>query len=462
MFMRSVLLASLVTVPAAAVAQAAPPPSVQAKRALPSDFEVQELIEAYVDAGMVKGVVVGLLEPDGRRRIFTAGDAGEGAPPLSPQSVFEIGSINKTFTGTILADMVRRGEVKLDDPIAKYLPAGTKVPSRGGKQITLLDLATHMSGLPRLPTGYQPPNPANPYADFSEDDLLEFLGRYELTRDPGEKVEYSNLGVGLLGYILVRAAGAKDLPSLIQKRILKPLNMRQTAYGRPAPIAGLFTKGHNKAGKVVPYWDVAVLSGAGGLNSNVNDMLTYVDANVGPARSPIEQSMRFAQKGHRPGSRPEIQMGLGWMSFTQGARTALGHSGGTAGYSTFIGLDPAMNAGSVVLTNSGGFDYADWIGRKLLEPGWRTSVALPPAELADYVGTYRLRDNFDVVVTQEKGRLWAQATNQERLPLFAAGRDRLFLRAVDAQLGFTRGADGKVVSVTLDQNGGKVTGPRLR
>ena len=458
--LRSVLLASLVTVPAAAVAQPASA-SVQAVRALPSDFEVQELIQAYVDAGMVKGVVVGLLEPDGRRRIFTAGDAGDGSPPLSAQSMFEIGSINKTFTGTILADMVRRGEVRLDDPIAKYLPAGAKVPSRNGKQITLLDLTTHMSGLPRLPTGYRPPNPANPYADYSEENLLEFLGRYELTRDPGEKVEYSNLGVGLLGYLLVRAAGAKDLPSLIDQRILNPLKMRQTAYGRPAPIAGLFTKGHNQAGKVVPYWDVAVLSGAGGLNSNVNDMLNYVDANVGPARSPLEESMRLAQQGHRPGSRPEAKMGLGWMSFTQEGRTSLGHGGGTAGYSTFIGLDPALNAASVVLTNSGGFDYADWIGRKLLEPGWRKSVALPAAELGAYVGTYRLRDDFEIAVTLEKGRLWAQATNQARLALFAAGRDRLFLRAVDAQLGFTRDADGKVIALTLDQNGKKVTGNRV-
>ena len=122
-----------------------------------------------------------------------------GARPLGPRSVFEIGSINKTFTGTLLADMVNKNEVALADPISKYLPAGVTAPSRNGRSITLLDLATHRSGLPRLPDNHTPADRANPYADYTIEKLYAFLSKHELRRDPGAEGEYSNLGSGTAG-----------------------------------------------------------------------------------------------------------------------------------------------------------------------------------------------------------------------------------------------------------------------
>lgn len=448
--------------PAAADAvSAAPSAETRAANFFPPDEQVFDFIRSYVDSGQVEGVIVGLLEPGGMRRIVSYGEAGEGARPLGPNSVFEIGSINKTFTGTILADMVQRGEVRLDDPVSKYLPGDVKVPSRNGRQITLLDLATHTSGLPRLPTGYTPPDPANPYAHFDAQHLYEFLNRYELERDPGEKPEYSNLGMGLLGHALARAAGADSFPDLVEARILRPLAMAMTSYGRPSALAPFMTRGHKADGTIVPYWDVAVLAGAGGLNSTVGDMLTYVDANIGEPTSPIEQAMRAAQRGYRPGPIAGTQLGLGWMARSRGNWTLLGHGGGTAGYSTYIGFDPDRRAGVVVLTNTGGFDYADYIGRELLNPDKRVEVSLPPDTLADYVGTYRLREGFNLEISMEDGRLFGKATNQPKLPLFAEAVDRLFLRAVDAQVTFTRDSAGKVESATLHQNGRQLTGPKL-
>lgn len=448
--------------PALAVAASAPA-SAQARTAdlFPPDQEVRDFIRTYVATGQARGIVVGLLEPDGTRRIVSYGEAGEGARPLGPKSVFEIGSINKTFTGAILADMVRRGEVRLDDQISKYLPDAVRVPSRNGRQITLLDLATHSSGLPRLPTGYTPPDRTNPYAHFDTQHLYEFLNRYELERDPGEKPEYSNLGMGLLGHVLALAAGAGSFPALVEERILKPLGMATTGYGRPPALAPFMTRGHDKEGAVVPYWDVAVLAGAGGLNSTVEDMLTYIEANIGMPESPIERSMRLAQHGFRPGPAPNSRLGLGWMARKRGDWTLLAHGGGTAGYSTYIGFDPDRRAGVVVLTNSGGFDYADFIGRELLDPEWRTEVSLAPDVLDDYVGTYRLRDGLDLRITMEDGRLFGKATNQPKLPLFAEAADRLFLRAVDAQLTFARDSAGKVSAATLHQNGRQLTGPKV-
>jgi CubicO group peptidase (beta-lactamase class C family) len=340
----------------------------------PPDEAVRDFVRPYIDKRQARGIVVGLVEPDGSRRVLTFGEAGEGAPPLAAGSVFEIGSITKTFTGTVLADMVRRGQVKLDDPVGKYLPAGVRVPSLNGRRITLLDLATHTSGLPRLPTGYVPRDPGNPWGHFAAKHLYAFLNSHELAREPGAKFEYSNLGMGLLGHALARAARVDSFKALVADRVLRPLGLSMTAYGRKAALARRMTKGHNQQGAVAPYFDVAVLAGGGGLNSNVTDLMTYLDANIGEPASPLEHAMRDARRGyHNP--RPGLQVGLGWMTMTRGPFTLVGHNGGTDGYSTYVAFDPETRAGVVVLANSGGFEYADKIGRELLNPERRPLIA---------------------------------------------------------------------------------------
>jgi CubicO group peptidase (beta-lactamase class C family) len=359
-----------------AAAQPAPAPAMPSGAFFPSDDAVRDLVRPYIDKHQAKGIVVGLLEPDGSRRVLIFGEAGEGARPLSANSVFEIGSITKTFTGAVLADMVQRGQVKLDDPVDKYLPEGVRVPSLNGRQITLLDLATHMSGLPRLPTGYVPPDEGNPYAQYEAAHLYAFLKGYELDREPGAKFEYSNLGMGLLGHALARAAGADSFQTLVAERVLRPLRMPMTAYGRSGALAPWMTKGHDQQGATAPRFDVAVLAGGGGLNSNVTDLMTYLDANVGEPMSPLEQSMRDAHRGHH-NPRPGMEVGLGWMSVTRGPLTIVGLNGGTAGYSTYLAFNPNARAGVVVLANSGDFEYSDKIGRELLNPERRASNTKP-------------------------------------------------------------------------------------
>jgi CubicO group peptidase (beta-lactamase class C family) len=361
-----------VQVPPGAVQPALAPPRPAAF--FPPDEAVREFVRPYIDKRQAKGIVVGLIEPDGKRRVLTFGEAGEGARPLAARSVFEIGSVTKTFTGAVLADMVRRGEVKLDDPVAKYLPPDVRVPSRNGRQITLLDLATHRSGLPRLPTGYVPPDPSNPYGHFAAEQLHAFLNRYELEHDPGAKFEYSNLGMGVLGHALARAAGAESFQTLVAVRVLRPLGMSMTAYGRPAALAPWMTRGHNQQGAVAPFFDVAVLAGGGGLNSNVTDLMSYLDANIGEPTSPLEHAMRDAHRGHHL-PRPGMGVGLGWITMKRGPLNLVGSSGGTAGYSTFLAFDPETRAGVVVLANSGDFEYADKIARELLSPERRPSIA---------------------------------------------------------------------------------------
>jgi len=195
---------------------------------MPSDADIRQILVDRVDAQHQSvGIVVGVIGPEGRR-VIAYGHLEKGdSRALDGNTVFEIGSVTKVFTSLLLADMVQRGEVKLDDPVAKYLPANVKMPDRNGKAITLIDLATHTSGLPPLPANFNPKDPTNPYADYSVDQLYQFLSSYQLTRDIGSQYQYSNLGGGLLGHVLARRAGT-DYETLVRSRICDPLGMKDT------------------------------------------------------------------------------------------------------------------------------------------------------------------------------------------------------------------------------------------
>lgn len=323
-----------------------------AQTQIPSDAEIQVLLDEAVSSGRTKGVALGILRPDGSRRLLSAGIAGAKIGAVTPEHVFEIGSITKTFTGVLLAEAVRRGEVALEDPVAKHLPAGTRVPTRGGKEITLLDLATHRSGLPRMPAEWTAPDPENPYASYRPEDVLQFLATHELAHDIGTQ-RYSNYGAGLLGLALVRAAGAKDYKTLVKTRILQPLKLRDTSFQRPERGMSV---GHAKGGEPVPYWDVDGLAGAGGLNSTVGDLLTYLDAHAGPARSDLERSMRAAQLPQRDIGKGVWKIGMLWQMRERNGRWIVSHGGGTGGYGAFVAFDPQSGAAVAALGNTDDFD----------------------------------------------------------------------------------------------------------
>jgi CubicO group peptidase (beta-lactamase class C family) len=196
---------------------------------IPSDAEIRQILVNRIDVEhQGVGIVVGVIGPEGRR-IISYGHLEKGDPrPLNGDTIFEIGSITKVFTSLLLADAVQRGQVALDDPAAKYLPKTVKIPEHNGQAITLVDLATHTSGLPGMPSNFSPKDPGNPYADYSVDQLYQFVSSYQLTRDIGSKYEYSNLGGGLLGHVLALRAGT-DYEALVRSRICTPLGMKTTS-----------------------------------------------------------------------------------------------------------------------------------------------------------------------------------------------------------------------------------------
>jgi len=312
--------------------------------------EIAAAIKERVDAKKAAGMVVGTIEPDGTQSIAAYGTPGPGAAPLDADSVFEIGSITKVFTAILLLDMVDRGEVRLDDPVANHLP-GVRIPERGGRKITLRDLATQSSGLPRMPDNLRPKDAANPYADYTAEQMFEFLGRHELTRDIGAQYEYSNLGVGLLGQALTRRAG-KSYDALVHERILKPLKMEHSGIALTPWMRAHLARGHNAQLAVTSNWDIPAFAGAGALRSTMNDMLKFARANLDPSGGRLHRIMQQAHAVQLSAGRADMSIGMGWHIRRMNDRDVIWHNGGTGGYRTWIGFDKSRKVAAIVLTNS--------------------------------------------------------------------------------------------------------------
>ncbi|HEV8490916.1 MAG TPA: serine hydrolase, partial [Candidatus Angelobacter sp.] len=269
----------------------APTTAAKTLWAIPSDFVIRKIIAERVDTQRQSvGMVVGIVGPNGRR-IVSYGALNQGDKrPLDGNTEFEIGSNTKVFTSLILADMAQRGEVSLNDPVARFLPSNVKMPTRNGKQITLIDLSTHTSGLPRMPDNLSPTGPEDPNRDYTVDQLYQFLDSYSLPRDIGTQFQYSNLGAELLGHALSLRAGV-DYESLVRQRISGPLGMKDTAVNLSPDMAARMAIGHDAALQAVKNWEQPALPGAGALHSTANDLLTFLSAELELGNSPLKKSM---------------------------------------------------------------------------------------------------------------------------------------------------------------------------
>ncbi len=423
--------------------------------------EIRTILISRVDESKrAVGIVVGTIDEKGRQ-ITAYGKSSQDRPqPPDGDTVFEIGSITKVFTSLLLADMVERSEVKLDDPVAKFLPESVKVPDHDGRHITLLDLSMQVSGLPRLPANLKPADPANPYADYNAPRLYEFLSSHTLTRAPGAKYEYSNLGAGLLGHALARRAGM-DYEALVRRRILSPLGMNDTSIALSEAQKKRLAAGYNAALRPVKNWDLDALAGAGALRSTANDMLKFLAANLELTGTPLQPAMRRMRSMRRETGAPDLEIAMAWHILTKFGAQIVWHNGGTAGYRSFTGFDPVKKKGVIVLCNT--FLDIDDVGRHILEsqyplatltaPKQRAEVKIDPAILANYAGEYELTPQFSITVTGEEGRLFAQATGQPRFELFAEKETEFFLKVVDAQITFGKDDSGQVTHLVLHQNG---------
>jgi len=331
-----------------------------------SEEQIQAILSERIDvAKQSVGIVVGFIDDDGRIVVGHGKLGLDDETQPDGDTVFEIGSATKVFTGILLADMAQAGKVKLKDPVQNYLPESVRIPMRGDRPITLYDLATHTSGLPRMPANFAPAVPANPYADYTAESMYEFLSSYELARDPGAEPEYSNLGMGLLGYVLALQANT-DYEALVRRRIAVPLGMRETMITLSPKLKKRLAHGHDENLQPVPNWDIPLLAGAGALRSTVNDMLKFVAANLGFTESGLSAVLQDAQKPREEFGPGGTRIGLAWMVSSRDGTTITWHNGQTGGYHSFVGLDRDRRRGVVVLSNAS--PSIDDIGFHLLEP----------------------------------------------------------------------------------------------
>ena len=320
---------------------------------VPNDSAIRQILVDRIDKYRQSvGIVVGVIDPRGRR-IVAYGNRDHGdAAVLNGDTVFEIGSITKVFTTLLLAEMVQRGEVALDDPVAKYLSAKVRVPERGGRQITLRDLATHTSGLPHDPSNLSPQDPANPVADYSVEQLYSFLASHSLQRDIGIRYEYSNVGVSLLGHALASRLGM-DYEELLAARILRPLGINSTRFYINQAMNQRLAPGHSYLLERLPNWDMGALTPGGGLKSTASDLLTLLGVALGYQDTPLASAMANTMNVRRPAGHPDRQTGLGWEILTLlPGYEFISHSGATGGYRTFVGMDRGTPSGVVVLSNA--------------------------------------------------------------------------------------------------------------
>jgi CubicO group peptidase (beta-lactamase class C family) len=421
----------------------------------PVSKQIESLIKQTVDVERQSvGIVVGVIDGKGTH-IVGYGAARDGGSRPDGDTVFEIGSVTKIFTCLLLADMARSGDVSLQDQITKHLPPGVTAPVRYGKSATLENLATHTSGLPRMPRNFFPKDNANPYADYTVQDMYDALAIDLLLYDIGSRYEYSNFGIGLLGHLLSRASG-KDYETLLTERICLPLGLRDTRVTLSPELQARLAQGHNDCLKPVRAWESPTLVGAIGLHSTVNDLLKLLAVNLRPGKSPLAPAILEARRP-RAGTNVGLRkIGLGW---NVNADEVVWHDGNTGGYSAFIGFDESKRRGVVVLSNSSQSVYD--IGFLLCKTLCRESPT-DEKSLDAYVGLYELSPDFTIKIFKDGGKLMFQGTTQPPCEMFPESETVFFLKSRPSQILFSRDENGKVSSLTLHQNGSTYQAQKTR
>ncbi|MCG8460482.1 MAG: beta-lactamase family protein [Holophagales bacterium] len=327
-----------------AAPEPAPAEPGSAKPGLPE--EVARQAELRIEMGFHLGTVIGVLDREGARYFGFGRISPTDAALPDEHSIFEIGSITKTFTATLLADLDLRGEMDLESPVSRYLPGFRRVLARGGP-ITLETLATHTAGLPREPPDMDP-DADDRYATYTAEKLDALLAGGTLEAEVGT-YHYSNLGVLVLERAVEAGMGV-EYEALIRDRISGGLGMVDTYFVVPDEKRARLVTGFRN-GRPTAALDLGRFPSMGGLRSTAADMLTYLGAQVGLERSPLAGAMAATQRLRY--SDAERAVGLGWnlLERKESGKTLHFHKGGTNGFVSFAGFDVENRKAVVVLVN---------------------------------------------------------------------------------------------------------------
>jgi CubicO group peptidase (beta-lactamase class C family) len=296
---------------------------------------IKAIIKQEVVNKRSKSIIVGIIDANGRH-IYAEGKLSDKDPRLPDgNTIYEIGSITKVFTSLLLADMSLKHLLNLNDPISKFLPKSVKTPTKNGKEISLLSLSTHRSGMPRFPYNVDPKNLDKPYVDYSVNKLYEYISNFEPPYDIDSKWRYSNVGYGLLGNILTLVAH-KDFEPLITEEICKPLNMNNTVISLTANQKSNLAIGHAESGTSVGLTDLGAIEAGGALRSNVNDLLSFAEANLSLIKTDLLPAMELTHILQAKKDGNDTYTTMGWTLVNDDGKNLLFKDGGMPGYTSFL------------------------------------------------------------------------------------------------------------------------------
>ena len=385
-----------------------------------------------------------VVEPESVSRAFVCADPSAEVR-VGPDSAFEIGSVSKTMTAALLAELIRRGEGSLDDPLADWLPEGTVVPAFGGEPILLRHVVTHTSGLPALPPGAPIASQADPYAAMTPEDVLQALGRVELTRAPGTSAEYSNFASMLLSLAVARRAGI-DFERLADDWIFTPLGMEGAHVAR-MPDGVRTAAGHIPTGTTTPAWTFHVdLAGVGGVRATLDDMVAYVQGQLGQRETPLRGAFVATQQLlDGEGGRG---FAMNWMVAPLDGRSVHAHEGGTGGFSSLVAFDRDLGRGVVVLSDTAlhSLGGLGGVGMHLLDDalpldGPRTVAQPDEALLEGLAGSWQVQ-GLPMEVRRRGDTLEIQAAGQPAFELGFDSEGDFYPLQFDAVLRPSRNPDG--------------------
>lgn len=374
------------TYPLSNLSSTTPSTAQEEKNNLTSPFEITDQIKALINDRLDKNktnaaIAIGFIDPNGTQfyghgKMSTARNA-----TVDENTVFSIGSTTKVFTTTLLANMVNKGLIKLDEPIEKYLPSNVTVPQYNGHKITIEDLATHTSGLPEFPDNYCPSfDPAktvvqdsiqyrkdlmNCTKNYTFDQFYQALSNITLAREPGSKVEYSTFGIGLLGHILTLKSNMSSFDKVLEHDILDVLGMNDTSFALSESQKSRLAVGHFN-GQELPTLNMSSpIAPGGALHSTVSDMLKFLSANMGLIKTILDDAMQESHLiRHSTGqllpnnlqasdNNVELYIGLGWFITTNFGYEVIWHNGATiGGYNAYMAFNPTTERGIVILCST--------------------------------------------------------------------------------------------------------------
>ncbi len=445
---------------------------------LPNETEIRNLLADRIETlgaeqGGV-GIVIGIISPEGRKIISVGRRSSDDSRIPDGDTVFEIGSVTKAFTALLLAEMAGKNELALNDPVAKYLPAGFKVPERNGKTITLLDLATHTSGLPFMPNESVTSSDSGT-GKYSDADLRHFVANCELRSDIGKTWKYSNIGYWLLSEALADRTGV-DYETLLRQKVIAPLGLTSTAFAFSPKTKANFAIGHNAVLQPSPAISTlpiySIMPAAGGLYSTANDLLKLLAVAMDYDRSSLGSAMRLTWNTRRPTPREGFEQALGWTIIHTKNDELIVHDGGTFGYASSIAWDPARRVGGVVLSNqvANVGDFA----RHLLRPNFplekptatkRTEVALDQPLLNAYIGNYDAADEGIFEIVHDADFLAIRSPAEWGLPKFRLhpeNRQDFFVAELPMRVAFQFDSDGSVKKMLIYPPRGQKAIPAVR